>query len=184
MTVANFGFRERSATVAPTEKNTDGAPDGMQLASNVKTTHYRLYLPLSWNPDMQTGISSGYAADGAGVSVISVYPEGVSTVQEYFAKQKEEYELRYDKVTVLNDEPEQFKIDGCDAFRYECRVTRRGDGRTVRFSVVYVLLRKGMHRGLYTLTLSAVGATEDSADAVFTQHANEFAQVLSAFRFD
>ena len=71
----------------------------------------------------------------------------------------------------------------CDAFRYECRVTRRGDGRVVRFSVVYVMLRTGMHRGLYTLTLSAVGENADAAEATFSAHADEFARVLTEFRF-
>ena len=86
-------------------------------------------------------------------------------------------------MTVLADEPEQIKVDGCDAFRYECRVTRRGDGRVVRFSVVYVMLRTGMHRGLYTLTLSAVGENADAAEATFSAHADEFARVLTEFRF-
>ena len=152
-------------------------------SADKKIAHYSLYLPLEWTVDMKTGISSGYAADGAGVSAISLYPEGFSTVQEYFASQKEQYELRYNDVTVLADEPEQIKVDGCDAFRYECRVTRRGDGRVVRFSVVYVMLRTGMHRGLYTLTLSAVGENADAAEATFSAHADEFARVLTEFRF-
>lgn len=184
LTVGNFSFREATGTSEPKEKITDGAPAGMQLASDAKIAHYRLYLPLSWNADLKTGISSGYAEDGAGVSVISLYPEGFTTVQEYFASQKEQYELRYDDVTVLGEEPEQIKVDGCDAFRYDCRVTRRGDGRVVRFSVVYVLLRTGLHRGLYTLTLSAVGQSADAADAVFAAHENEFSAVLSEFRFE
>ena len=182
--VQNFSFREATKTPEEKEKITEGAPEGMQSASNVKITHYRLYLPLSWTVDLKTGISSGYAADGAGVSVVSLYPEGFSTVQEYFASEKEKYELRYDDVTVQNDEPEQIKVDGCDAFRYDCRVTRRGDGRVVRFSVIYILLRTGMHRGLYTLTLSAVGENADAAEAVFGAHESEFADVLAAFRFD
>ena len=183
LTVANFSFREVTKTPEEAEKITDGAPEGMQVASDKKIAHYSLYLPLEWTVDMKTGISSGYAADGAGVSAISLYPEGFSTVQEYFASQKEQYELRYNDVTVLADEPEQIKVDGCDAFRYECRVTRRGDGRVVRFSVVYVMLRTGLHRGLYTLTLSAVGANADAADATFAAHADEFARVLTEFRF-
>lgn len=184
LTVDNFSFREVTKTPETAEKITDGAPDGMQLASDKKVTHYLLWLPLDWNVDLRTGISSGYAADGAGVSAISFYPEGFSTIQEYFTSQKEQYELRYNDVTVLTEgDPEQFKVDGNDAFRYECRVTRRGDGRVVRFSVVYVMLRTGLHRGLYTLTLSAVGESADAADAIFTAHADEFARVLTAFRF-
>ena len=183
LSVANFSFREATETPDKKEKITDGAPAGMQLASDPGIAYYSLYLPLDWNADMRTGISSGYAQDGAGVSAASFYPEGFSTVQEYFASQKEQYELRYNNVTVLGEEPEQIKIDGSDAFRYECRVTRRGDGRVVRFSVVYVLLRTGLHRGLYTLTLSAVGENADSADAIFAAHADEFARVLTEFRF-
>ena len=182
--VQNFSFREATKSPEAVEKITDGAPAGMQLASDAKIAHYRLYLPLSWTVDLKTGISSGYAQDGAGVSVISLYPEGFTTVQEYFASQKEQYELRYDDVTVLNEEPGQIKVDGSDAFRYDCRVTRRGDGRVVRFSVVYVLLRTGLNRGLYTLTLSAVGENAASVDAIFAAHEGEFADVLSAFRFD
>ncbi len=184
LTVANFSFREVTKTPEAAEKITDGAPDGMQLASDEKVTNYSLYLPLDWTVDMKTGISSGYAADGAGVSAISLYPEGFSTIQEYFASQKEQYELRYNDVTVLTEgDPEQIKVDGSDAFRYECRVTRRGDGRVVRFSVVYVMLRTGMHRGLYTLTLSAVGENADAAETTFSAHADEFARVLTEFRF-
>ena len=184
ISVANFSFREITETEESVGKITDGAPEGMQLASDPKIAYYSLYLPLEWNADMRTGFSSGYASDGAGVSVISFYPEGFSTVQEYFASQKERYELRYDDVTVLTEgEPEQIEVDGCDAYRYECRVTRRGDGRVVRFSVVYVMLRTGMHRGLYTVTLSAVGENADAADATFATHADEFARVLAAFRF-
>lgn len=181
--VQNFSFRELTEKPETSEKITEGAPEGMQLASDARIAHYRLYLPLSWTVDLKTGFSSGYAGDGAGVSVISLYPEGFSTIQEYFASQKEQYELRYDDVTILNDEPEQIKVNGSDAFRYDCRVTRRGDGRVVRFSVVYVLLRTGLHRGLYTLTLSAVGESAGAADAVFAAHENEFADVLSQFRF-
>ena len=184
LAVANFSFREVTKTPEETEKITEGAPEGMQLASQPKITRYSLYLPLDWRVDLRSGISSGYAEDGAGVSAISLYPEGFKTIQEYFTSQKEQYELRYDGVTVLNeDEPEQIKVDGCDAFRYDCRVTRRGDGRVVRFSVVYILLRTGMHRGLYTLTLSSVGATVEEADAIFASHESDFAAVLSAFRF-
>ena len=184
LAVANFSFREITKTPEETEKITDGAPEGMQVASSKKIAHYSLYLPVDWRVDLRTGISSGYSADGAGVSVVSLYPEGVSTVSDYFAKQKEQYELRYNDVTVLNgDEPEQIKVDGCDAFRFDCRVTRRGDGRVVRFSVVYVLLRTGMHRGLYTMTLSAVGENADQADALFASHEDDFSSVLSAFRF-
>ncbi len=184
LAVANFSFREKTKTPEAVEKNTDGAPEGMQLASSPKIANYRLYLPLEWNADMMTGISSGYAADGAGVSVVSFYPEGFSTVTEYFASQKEKFELRYKNVTVLSDEPEQIKVDGCDAFRYDCRLTRRGDERVVRFSLVYVLLRTGMHRGLYTVTLSAVGETPEQADAIFAQHESDFATVLANFRFE
>ncbi|MBP5348968.1 MAG: hypothetical protein J6Z13_01250 [Clostridia bacterium] len=183
LSVANFSFREVTETPEAKEKITEGAPEGMQLASDPKIAYYSLYLPLDWNADMRTGISSGYTQDGAGVSAASFYPEGFSTVQEYFASQKEQYELRYKDVTVIGEEPEQIKVDGCDAFRYECRVTRRGDGRVVRFSVVYVLLRTGLHRGLYTVTLSAVGENADAADAVFAAHTDEFARVLSEFRF-
>ena len=184
LSVANFSFREATGTPETVEKNTDGAPAGMQLASDAKIAHYRLYLPLSWNADLKTGISSGYAEDGAGVSVISLYPEGFTTVQEYFASQKAQYELRYDDVTLFGEEPEQIKVDGCDAFRYDCRVTRRGDDRSVRFAVVYVLRRTGLHRGLYTVTLSAVGADADAAEAIFAAHESEFADVLTQFRFD
>ena len=184
LAVANFSFRERTKTQEPAEKITDGAPAGMQLASAPKVAHYRLYLPLEWNADMMTGISSGYADDGAGVSVVSFYPEGFKTVQEYFASQKEKYELRYDLMTLLTEEAEQIKVDGCDAFRYDCRLTRRGDGRVVRFSLVYVLLRTGLNRGLYTVTLSAVGETAEQADAIFAQHEDDFAAVLANFRFD
>jgi len=184
LTVANFSFREITKSPEEVEKITDGAPEGMQLASTPKVAHYKLYLPLEWNVDMKTGFSSGYAADGAGVSVVSLYPEGFSTVQEYFASQKAQYELRYDTVTVENDgEPEQIKVDGNDAFRYDCSVTRRGDGRVVRFAVVYIMLRTGLHRGLYTMTLSAVGENASDADAVFAAHESEFAAVLSQFRF-
>ena len=49
--------------------------------------------------------------------------------------------------------------------------------------MIYVLLRTGMHRGLYTMTLSAVGANADEADALFASHENDFSSVLSAFRF-
>ena len=182
--VQNFSFREAIKTPEKKEKITDGAPEGMQSASDEKIAHYRLYLPLAWSVDLRTGISSGYADDGAGVSVISLYPEGFSTVQEYFASEKEKYDLRYDDVTVQNEEPEQIKVDGCDAFRYDCSVTRRGDGRVVRFSVIYILLRTGLHRGLYTMTLSAVGANADAAEAVFAAHESEFADVISAFRFN
>ena len=182
--VQNFSFREATKTPEEQEKITEGAPEGMQAASDAKITHYRLYLPLSWTVDLRTGISSGYADDGAGVSVISLYPEGFSTVQEYFASQKEQYGLRYKDVTVLTEgEPEQIKVDGCDAYRYECRVTRRGDERVVRFSVIYVMLRTGLHRGLYTVTLSAVAENADAAEAIYTAHAEEFARVLSEFRF-
>lgn len=184
ISVANFSFREITETPAEAEKITDGAPEGMQLASDPKIAFYSLYLPLDWNVDMRTGISSGYAEDGAGVSVISFYPEGFSTVQEYFASQKEQYGLRYKDVTVLTEgEPEQIKVDGCDAYRYECRVTRRGDERVVRFSVIYVMLRTGLHRGLYTVTLSAVAENADAAEAIYTARAEEFARVLSEFRF-
>lgn len=183
--VDNFSFREPTETPAQAEKITDGAPEGMQLASTPKIAHYKLYLPLGWNADMKTGISSGYASDGAGVSVISLYPEGFKTIEEYFASQKEAYEVRYADVTVLNEsEPEQCKVDGCSALRYDCRVTRRGDGRVVRFSIVYVSLYKGMNRGLYTVTLSAVGASAAEADEIFARHEAEFAAVLNEFRFN
>ena len=184
LSVANFSFREVTKTPETVEKITDGAPDGMQLASEPKIAHYSLYLPLDWQVDLRTGISSGYAEDGAGVSVISLYPKGFSTVQEYFASQKEQYDLRYDAVTVKNDgEPEQITVDGNDAFRYDCVLTRRGDGRAVRFSVVYILLRTGLHRGLYTVTLSAVGETVEEAEAIFALHEDDFSLVLSQFRF-
>ena len=184
ISVANFSFREITETPEAAEKITDGAPEGMQLASDPKIAYYSLYLPLEWNADMRTGISSGYAEDGAGVSVISYYPEGFSSVQDYFASQKERYEQRYKDVTVLTEgEPEQIKVDGCDAYRYDCRVTRRGDGRVVRFATIYVMLRTGLHRGLYTITLSSVAENADAAEAIFSARADEFARVLSEFRF-
>ena len=182
--VQNFSFREATKTPEKQEKITEGAPEGMQAASDAKITHYRLYLPLSWTVDLRTGISSGYADDGAGVSVISLYPEGFSTVQEYFASQFEKYALYYDDVTRIGEgEPEQIKVGGCDAFRYEVSLRSRQNGKTVRFSVIYVLLRTGLHRGLYTLTFSALGDDLDAANAAFALHENDFAAVLEHFSF-
>ena len=59
LAVANFSFREITKTPEETEKITDGAPEGMQVASSKKIAHYSLYLPVDWRVDLRTGISSG-----------------------------------------------------------------------------------------------------------------------------
>ena len=182
--VTNFSFDEITKTPEEALPDTEGAPDGTYLASNPAITHYRLYLPVAFRADMATGIVSGYAEDGAGVSAVSIYPEGFSTVQEYFAAQLEKLALYYDDVTRIGeDDPEVIKVGGSDAFRYEVSLRSRQNGKTVRISLVYILLRTGLHRGLYTLTFSALGDDPDAANASFALHANDFATVLEHFSF-
>ncbi len=177
---------------------TDGAPDGMQLASDPEISNYFLYIPLTWKIDIKAGISMSYVeSDKTSLSVTSYYPEsGVASVATYVDVLLEEYKGFFDKCELIptgeldeDGKPIYFVayepdgVGGFPAFRYE--FTAEKDGVCYRFSRVIIFKNKGLlDSGLYSLVLSAHGESEEAASDLLSSHEEEFASILSHFRFD
>ena len=183
-----FQLKAPTPAVPPTAPNA-----GMQLASDPEKVDYYFYVPGAWVLDpIAEGMPSAYlSSDKTTVSVVRYYPENVQTVADYVAKVIKDYEKLYDSFTppetVEKDGKsvlsyETLAVAGFPAYRYE--FAGELDGIAYRFTQVYILRNKGLTQGLYTVTLTASGASASIAAERFAARQDDLAAMLDAFRFD
>lgn len=74
------------------DKNT---PEGMKIAS-VENVQYRLYVPMSWVCDPDSGVSEAYypTSGKPNVTVTAYSPDGTMTVEQYFEGCEAEYKQK------------------------------------------------------------------------------------------
>jgi len=78
-------------------KNDPDVPKNMQLASR-EDVAYCLYVPKSWNVNLDSGVSSAYysSSDTSNVSVMSYYPEAESmSIDDYWNLCETEYQSAF-----------------------------------------------------------------------------------------
>lgn len=196
-TLQVFRFTEKVAPPAP-EAPTE--IDGMLLASDPKIANYTLLVPKDYVLDLMTGISSAYdPIDRTSVSATYCYPDGVESVASYVADRLLEYRALFDtceklipedaEPTEKEDDPADTKndfvlttVDGCIAYRYEFLATL--DGVTYRFAEVLILRKSGLDKaGLYTVTMTANGASVEEAEERLDAHRDDLSAILAAFKF-
>ena len=175
--------------------------DGMLLASDPKVAGYSLFVPESYVLDLSSGISSAYdPTDRTSVTATYCYPDGVSSVADYVAERLTQLRELFDtceklipadaELTEKEDDPADtkndyvlFTVDGRTAYRYEFSATL--DGVSYRFAEVLILNKKGLTgKGLYTITMTANGESEDAAAERLDAHRDELAAILNAFVFN
>jgi hypothetical protein len=181
-----FAFPKTEGELTEKEPITEGAPDGMQLGSDPDASNYYLYLPLSFQVDMTTGISSAHLpSDRTSISVTYTYPE-LLTVAEYEAARLASFAEFYETVERVDlAEGDAYHrsltVDGHPAYRYDYIGTR--DGLTYRFCEVHILKRSGSRQGLYTVFFASPAANGADATACFDSHSSTLDAILAAFSF-
>ncbi len=150
-----------------TDKNT---PEGFEIAS-ADHIEYRLYVPVSWICDAESGISEAYYPESgkSNVTVTSYTPSESISVQDYFSRCEEEYRTSlpgYERISG----PVERTVSGRLAHTYVyCSVT---DG--VEFRIMQTLF--AYNEMIYSFTYTAL--TEN-----YEMHMEEVEAMLNAFTF-
>lgn len=149
-----------------TDKKT---PTGMKIAS-ADNLEYRLYVPMSWVCDADSGKSEAYYSESGKphVSVTSYSPDGEITAAEYFAECEKEYKKSLSGYELLSSVERQ--VAGKSAISYTYRV-KYGEMQVKLMQTVFV------YSGLvYSFTYTAL---EDSFDV----HMDDVTAMLDSFIF-
>lgn len=165
--ISSFKFTD--AFSEESEPNTDGAPAGMQNAA-LKNTDYSICVPLDWTLTHGDGYVEAHTkSDGTAVSVYSWDLDSNITLDEWWDMYLSEISPIAKKLSVITDE--KLTLDGKDASHKIFTATVAGEN--YKFSQYAVI---------YDYVLRVVTFT--SSDDTFDSHADEFAQIISTFKFD
>ena len=150
---------------AVTDKKT---PDGMKIASSDKI-EYRLYVPISWICDSESGKSEAYIAeDRSNVTVSSYSPQTSMSVKDYFALSEASYKTTLAGYERLSEETR--KVAERDAVSYTYKAVYDGVEYRIRQTVL------AYNQILYSITYTA------KADC-FDSHLADADRILDSFRF-
>ncbi len=154
--IAAFSF-EGTATPPVTEAP-PAAADGMYEVSDPAVSRYRLYVPLSWEKDLSTGITTAKKGNEAAVSLSYEVPE-VDNIPDLWEARKATYAEIYENFTVVTEECEADPVEKLEdvtvflgevpAVRYVYTFTVNGEA----YKAAEIVTIKGVY--IYTLTYTA-----------------------------
>lgn len=162
----------------------DGAPHGMQLASDPTIVDYSLYVPDDWMADLRSGVVSAYHSKNDASSVVmnqwnlSGLPEEITSVEGWWEQYVPVFEASFEEFTLETDE--EFVLDGVNGRRYVYTGKLytgnpdTEDGKTAFRFMQVAVIRRGM---VYVFTYTS------TAD-VFESNLTDVNSILDAFRFN
>ncbi len=163
-----FVLCEKGETVndCVTDKKT---PDGMKIASG-DNVQYRLYVPVSWVCNSESGKSEAYFPESGkpNVTVTAYSPDSTMTIEEYFAECEEEYKEKLDGYEFISAENRSVAEIEARSYTYSVSVGEH-DLRIMQTVFIYNEL-------VYSFTYTAL-------DVSFDAHIEDVNSMLDAFIF-
>lgn len=160
MVAADFVFTGKEIRAAaegnPKAGRYDGAPEGMRDISLEGIHDYRLFIPDSWQTDMQSGIVSAYVSpsDRSNVSLSRHYPPtGVNTISQFFEALQPSYSTLYDDYEILDrheEGEEPVTIGGREGARY----VMRGKHGGITYRTMQIFFVRGSYIYVFTYTVT------------------------------
>ncbi len=172
-----FVFTEEAAS-STTPDVSGTVTDGMRQLSDPDIHAYTFSVPETWIPAMQTGILSAYVSDSdrSSVSFTCLYPEGISTLKDYWEALQPSYQHMYQDYAVqetgitTDAEGNTLTVAGLPAARY----TFTGKNGGVEYRVTQYFLIRGSY--IYTFTYTAQSAH-------YEEHLSDVSRILSHITF-
>jgi len=153
-------------------KNDDATPDGMQNVSDEEAA-FNLYVPASWAPRTESGVSGASVggSDGSNVICTAVMPDSEMTPETYWNNVcLSQYHATLPDFTVQEDQCGDTTLGGMNAKKYV--FTYNMDGNA--FVVMQVITSYGGM--MYTLQYTALSAS-------YNQYLEDVNTIVSSFTF-
>lgn len=180
MVAADFVFTDAEIRAAgegnPKAGRYDGAPEGMRDISLAGIHDYRLFVPDTWQTDMQSGIVSAYVSesDRSNISLSRHYPPtGVNTIAEFFAALQASYKTLYEDYEILDEQTEgedPIDIGGREGALYVFGGKHNG----VTYRTMQIFFVRGSYIYVFTYT---------ATDAQFDTHRAAVDDIVSKITF-
>ncbi len=163
-----FVLCEKTAPTGAAVRDKD-TPEGYQIAS-ADQLEYRLYAPLSWVCDPESGVSRAYCPEDGrpNVSVTSYSPDVSIGIQDYFTTCEQTYQAKLPGYERLSEQ--ERTLAGRTAYSYTYRIVADGVSYTVMQTIcVY-------NDMLYSFTYTALSEQFDA-------HLSEVEAMMNVFTF-
>lgn len=146
-------------------------PEGYTLISN-KFVDYYFFIPASWSPSVNTGMSGAYANSSKKVTAnVMAFNTTFTTLDEYWAGYETDLVLTFGEVKYISDAKYvESKLGGIDGRCYSYKVKERG----VEYSYDQHLVIYGGY--VYILTFCA-------ESSLYSSYAADFSGIITNFRF-
>ena len=166
--IDEFVLREQGDVVndCVTDKKT---PEGMKIASS-DNVEYRLYVPVSWICNSQSGKAEAYYPESGrpNVTLTSYSPENAMTAEEYFA----ECEVEYKK-----------SIDGYEFISVSDRTVGGRDCKQYTYSVCIGGVSIRIMQAIFVYNDMVYSFTYTALEDAFELHLEDVDDMLDAFIF-
>lgn len=153
-------------------QNTDDAPDGMKLiTADNEVVNYKLYVPDDWTPSISTGAVGAYCSnsDTTNVSVMAWNVDSSETLDTWWDKYRKDFDLVFKDFELTSEETTT--LGGVTAKKY-AYTAKLGE-----YTYTYVQCAC-LHFGMvYVMTFTTM-------PDLYEQHADEFNDVITCFKFD
>ena len=175
LVVENFTLTEKSAE-KPEPYVDKKTPEGMQIASS-DIVEYRLYVPLGWVCDAESGVSEAHypETERTNVTVTSYSPsasERGMTLAAYTEKCVAEYEKTINGFKIEPSDSKAYLVAGKEATSLEFSAEYDG----VKYRVRQIIFYAPEFDLFYALTYTAT-------EANYSMHTEDFEAMIGAFCF-